>query len=108
MWIQVSDKSSGEDLKAYLEAGECVVRKVAEVSFMGEVTFDVSIPRAPSDDQARREIAIYEGLAGDAPGEIRPHRGMKRKHARLASDRGTLKRRSSLMPSTSAGREGRD
>lgn len=59
MWIQVSDKSSGEDLKAYLEAGECVVRKVAEVSFMGEVTFDVSIPRAPSDDQARREIAIY-------------------------------------------------
>jgi hypothetical protein len=57
--IQVSDKSSGEDLKAYLEAGECVVRKVAEVSFMGEVTFDVSIPRAPSDDQAMREIAIY-------------------------------------------------
>jgi hypothetical protein len=51
--IQVSDKSSAEDLKAYLKAGECVVRKV------DEATFDVSIPRAPSDDQAVREIAIY-------------------------------------------------
>ena len=26
---------------------------------IGEVTFDVSIPRAPSDEQALREIAIY-------------------------------------------------
>jgi hypothetical protein len=26
---------------------------------VGEVTLDVSMPRAPSDDQALREIAIY-------------------------------------------------
>jgi len=51
--VRVSDKSSAEDLKAYLEAAECVVRKV------GGVTLDVSIPRAPSDAQAVREIAIY-------------------------------------------------
>lgn len=25
----------------------------------GEDTLDVSIPRAPSDEQARREVAIY-------------------------------------------------
>jgi hypothetical protein len=51
--IRVSDKSSAKELAAYLEAAECVVRKV------GEVTLDVSIPRAPSDSQALREIAIY-------------------------------------------------
>ncbi len=52
MRIRVSEKSSAENLKACLEASECVVRKV------GEVTLDVSIPRAPSDAPALREIAI--------------------------------------------------
>jgi hypothetical protein len=41
------------DLKAYLEAAECSVRIV------GEVTLDVAVPRAPSDAQALREISIY-------------------------------------------------
>jgi hypothetical protein len=36
-----------------LRAAECV----AEQS--GEDTLEVSIPRAPSDEQARREVAIY-------------------------------------------------
>ena len=51
--VRVSDKAFVEDLKTYLEAAECSVRLV------GEVTLDVSMPRAPSDDQALREIAIY-------------------------------------------------
>ena len=51
--VQVSDKAFVEDLKTYLKAAECSVRVV------GEVTLDVSMPRAPSDDQALREIAIY-------------------------------------------------
>jgi hypothetical protein len=35
------------------EAAECVVRVV------GQVTLDVSMPRAPSDSQALREISAY-------------------------------------------------
>ena len=53
MRVRVSDKTFVEDLRIYLEAAECSVRVV------GEVTLDVSMPRAPSDDQALREIAIY-------------------------------------------------
>ena len=51
--VQVSDKAFVEDLKTYLKAAECSVRVVSEV------TLDVSMPRAPSADQALREIAIY-------------------------------------------------
>lgn len=51
--IRLSDKAFVNDLKTYLEAAECSVREV------GEGTLDVSMPRAPSDAQARREIAIY-------------------------------------------------
>ena len=53
MRIRVSDKAFVGDLKSYLEATECSVRVV------DEVTLDVSMPRAPSDAQAQREIAIY-------------------------------------------------
>ena len=53
MRVRVSDKTFVEGLRIYLEAAECSVRVV------GEVTLDVSMPRAPSDDQALREIAIY-------------------------------------------------
>jgi hypothetical protein len=42
-----------EDLQGYLEATECRVRKV------GEATLDVTMDRAPSPEQARREVAIY-------------------------------------------------
>jgi hypothetical protein len=51
--IRVSDKDRVDDLKAYLESAECSVRVV------GQVTLDVSIPRAPSDSQALREISVY-------------------------------------------------
>jgi hypothetical protein len=43
------------DLKSYLEAAECSVRVV------GQVTLDVSMPGAPSDTHALREVAIYLG-----------------------------------------------
>jgi hypothetical protein len=36
-----------------LRAAECVAEQSVED------TLDVSIPRAPSDEQARREVAIY-------------------------------------------------
>ena len=51
--VRISDKNLLGDLKDYLEAAECSVREV------GQETLDVSMPRAPSDDQALREIAIY-------------------------------------------------
>ena len=53
MRVRLSDAAFVNDLISYLEATECSVRKV------GPVTLDVSIPRAPSDDQALREIALY-------------------------------------------------
>jgi len=51
--VRLSDKSYTQDLKAYLEAAECTVRKV------GQGLLEVSIPRAPSEDQALREISLY-------------------------------------------------
>ena len=51
--IRLSEKAHVGDLKSYLEATECSVRVV------GEVTLDVSMPRAPSDAQPLREVAIY-------------------------------------------------
>jgi len=41
------------DLKRFLEKVECRVRNV------GLATLDVAIPRAPSADQAERELRIY-------------------------------------------------
>lgn len=51
--IRVSDNSLVENLRNYLEASECAVRVV------GQVTLDVAMPRASTDDQALREIAIF-------------------------------------------------
>lgn len=51
--VRVSDQNYVENLTTYLEAAECSIRRV------GQVTLDVSIPRAASDDQASREIAVY-------------------------------------------------
>jgi hypothetical protein len=53
MRVQVSDAALLGNLKSYLEATECRVRKV------GLATLDVTMPRAPSDEQAQREVAIY-------------------------------------------------
>jgi hypothetical protein len=53
MRIRVSDPALLDNLKDFLESAECRVRGV------GSVTIDVGMPRAPSPQQARREIAIY-------------------------------------------------
>ena len=53
MRIRLSDKTQAASLKAYLEAAECAVRTE------DATTLDVSMPRAPSDAQALREISIY-------------------------------------------------
>ena len=53
MRVRVSDPALLGDLQRYLRAAECV----AEQS--GDDTLEVSIPRAPSDEQARREVDIY-------------------------------------------------
>jgi hypothetical protein len=51
--IRVSDKARVGDLRWYLEATECSVRVV------GQVTLDVSMPRAPSDAKALSVLASY-------------------------------------------------
>jgi len=51
--VRLSDEAHAANLMSYLEAAECSVRRV------GDVTLDVSMPRAPSDAQALREISIY-------------------------------------------------
>ncbi len=53
MRVRVSDPALRGDLQRYLRAAECVVERA------DDHTLDVSIPRAPSDEQARREVAIY-------------------------------------------------
>jgi hypothetical protein len=53
MRVRVSDPALLGDLQRYLRSAECVAER------SGEDTLDVSIPRAPSDEQARREVAIY-------------------------------------------------
>jgi hypothetical protein len=53
MRVRVSDPALLGNLQRYLRAAECVVEKA------DEDILDVSMPRAPSDDQARREVAIY-------------------------------------------------
>jgi hypothetical protein len=53
MRVRVSDPALLGDLQRYLRAAQCMVEQ------SGEDTLDVSIPRAPSDEQARREVAIY-------------------------------------------------
>jgi hypothetical protein len=51
--IRISDPALLDDLKDFLESAGCRIRGV------GPVTIDVAMPRAPSLEQARREIAIY-------------------------------------------------
>jgi MOSC domain-containing protein YiiM len=53
MRVQISDSVLLGDLANFLQAAECRVRKV------GEATLDVTMPRAPSAEQAQREIDIY-------------------------------------------------
>jgi hypothetical protein len=53
MRVRISDPALLGDLQSYLEAVECTVRRV------GEGTLDVAMARAPSEEQARREVDIY-------------------------------------------------
>jgi hypothetical protein len=53
MQIQVSDAHLLGDLRAFLESAECHVRE------LGPGTLDVVMPRAPSPEQAEREVRIY-------------------------------------------------
>jgi hypothetical protein len=53
MRVQTSDPALLGDLMTFLEAAECTVRAV------GPATLEVSMLRAPSVDQAEREISIY-------------------------------------------------
>ena len=53
MRVRISDAILLGDLADFLETAECRVRKV------GEATLDVTMPRAPNPEQARREIDIY-------------------------------------------------
>jgi hypothetical protein len=53
MRVRVSDPALLEDLQRYLRAADCVAEQADEDAL------DVAVPRAPSDDQARREVDIY-------------------------------------------------
>jgi MOSC domain-containing protein YiiM len=53
MRVRLSDAHLLEDLKSYLEAAECRVRRV------DRATLEVTIDRAPSAEQAEREAALY-------------------------------------------------
>ena len=53
MRVRLSDPELLPDLLDYLRAAECVVEEV------GPDELNVIVPRAPSDEQARREVDIY-------------------------------------------------
>ena len=53
MLVRMSDAHLLSDLKVFLEATDCRVREV------GQATLDVTMQRAPTRDQAKREVAIY-------------------------------------------------
>ena len=53
MRIHVLNGDLLEDLAVYLRAAECTVEK------LGTDVLEVDIPRAPSIDQARRELELY-------------------------------------------------
>ena len=51
--VRISDAHLLSDLKSFLESAECRIRGV------GPATLDVTLPRAPSEEQAQREVALY-------------------------------------------------
>jgi hypothetical protein len=53
MRVRISDADLLGDLRAFLEAAECQVRE------LGPATLAVVMPRAPSSEQAEREVRIY-------------------------------------------------
>jgi hypothetical protein len=53
MRVRISDPALLSDLQRYLRAAECVVEQ------SDDDALDIYMPRAPSDEQARREVGIY-------------------------------------------------
>jgi hypothetical protein len=53
MRVRISDPSYLGDLEQSLRAAECAIEQV------GPHELEVSVPGAPNDEQARREILIY-------------------------------------------------
>jgi hypothetical protein len=53
MRVRISDPALLNDLMSYLRSADCVAEK-ADADAL-----DVAVPRAPSDDQAAREVDIY-------------------------------------------------
>jgi hypothetical protein len=53
MRVRVSDAALLGDLQRYLRAAGCTAEQTDEDAL------DVYVPRAPSDEQARREVDIY-------------------------------------------------
>jgi hypothetical protein len=53
MRVRLTDQALLPDLLAYLRSTECVAEQA------GPDELNVLVPRAPSDEQARREVDIY-------------------------------------------------
>jgi hypothetical protein len=53
MRVRLTDETLVPDLLAYLRAAECEAEQV------GPDELNVIVPRAPSDEQARRELDLY-------------------------------------------------
>jgi hypothetical protein len=53
MRVRLTDQALLPDLLRYLRSTECVVRQV------GPDELNVIVPRAPSDEQGRRELDLY-------------------------------------------------
>ena len=51
--VRVGDTALLSDLQRYLRAAACVAEQADDDAL------DVSVPRPPSDEQARREVDIY-------------------------------------------------
>ena len=53
MRVRLADETDPPDLVRYLRSTDCAVEQV------GDDELSVVVPRAPSDDQARRELDVY-------------------------------------------------
>lgn len=53
MRVRLTDQALLPDLLTYLRSAECVVEQV------GADELNVLVPRAPSDEQGRREVDVY-------------------------------------------------
>ena len=68
MRVRLADETDAPDLVRYLRSTDCAVEQV------GDDELSVVVPRAPSDDQARRELDVYlrawQATSGSAHADI--------------------------------------